>query len=157
MSEYYQKAIAIAVSLLTVVLLLVPIRHNWSAKPIDDFPLSYYPMFTAKRDATTVVHHAVGVTETGKQINIPGHYAGKGGMNAVRRQMRKMYRDQRADALAKLVAARLTGSRFAEKHQIVRVEIVKSKYEITPYFDGQTEPTSRKIAAAVNLEERAPQ
>lgn len=155
LAENKGRWIAIAASVITMVVILFPVRHNWTENPRDGFPLSYYPMFTAKRGAKTVLHHAVGVTKDGQRINIPGGYAGAGGMNAVRRQMRAMYRNGRAEQLAERVAERLQGSRFAKEHSIVSVEVVKSEYAIQSYFEGRHDPQERQVAATVNLTQGA--
>ncbi len=152
--EIVERRSAITFSIVTVALLLFPIRHNWLAQPKDGFPLSYYPMFTSTRGEITTLHHVVGITHNGESVNVPGKYAGPGGMNTVRRQMRKMYHGGQAAELAKRVAERLNGSSFTERHKVVRVEVVKSNYTIKRYFDGETGPVSREVAASVKLAKR---
>jgi hypothetical protein len=154
-SEAVQRCGAMTVSVATLALLMSPIRQNWSEQPTDGFPLSYYPMFTSQRGETTTIHHAVGITSEGGSVNIPGRYAGPGGMNTVRVQMRRMCFDGRAAKLAKRVAERFSGSSFAEQHKIQRVDIVQDEYAIERYFDGETEPVSREVAASARLARRS--
>ena len=49
------KAMAAAASLLLLGAVMAPVRQNWRRGGRDGFPLSYYPMFSAKRRATASV------------------------------------------------------------------------------------------------------
>ncbi len=51
-TESRDKAMVLAGGVALLGSVLVPIRQNWRAKPRDGFPLSYYPMFSAKRSGT---------------------------------------------------------------------------------------------------------
>ena len=142
-------------SFILLAVLLAPILQNGAAAPVDDFPLSYYPMFTKPRGPTTRVHHAVAVMSTGLSVNIPGRYAGPGGMNTQRRQMRKAVRKGKADKLAAQVAAALRNSRLEHELRPVRIDIVISTYDISEYFHGRTEPVERVVKASVPMRARA--
>ena len=141
------RAIATVVSLLVIAVVYWPIHQNWSDSPVDDFPLSYYPMFTSQRSNTITLYHAVGRTEDGDTVDLPGKLAGAGGMNTVRRQMRKMCRDGRADELAARVAERLADSRLANQHKIMAVEVVKSRYALESCIAESDDPVSREVLA----------
>ena len=67
-------AASLSLALLSAV--LAPIRRNWSARPRDGFPFSHYPMFSARRRATTTVHYLAGVTAGGERIRLPYRFAG---------------------------------------------------------------------------------
>ena len=141
------RAIATIVSLVVVAVVYWPVHQNWSDSPGDDFPLSYYPMFTSQRSSTTTIYHAVGRTEDGDTVDLPGKLAGAGGMNTVRRQMRKMCQDGRSDELAARVADRLAGLRFANQHKIMAVEVVKSRYALESCIAESVDPVSREVLA----------
>lgn len=149
--EPIQKAAAIVISAIVIAALLFPVRQNWVEDPEDGFPLSYYPMFTNLRGETTVVHHAMGVTTEGQHIYIPAGYAGAGGMNTNRRQIRKMVREGRADELAEIVAQRLASSRRERDANVTRVDIVESIFNIDAFFRGQTAPVSRVVHASLDF------
>ena len=54
------KRVAFLSSLAMIGAVLGPIQQNWRAQPHDSFPLSYYPMFSAKRQAIETFHYLVG-------------------------------------------------------------------------------------------------
>ena len=116
---------------------LYPIRQNWSRSgKVDGFPLSYYPMFSAKRKSTFKVAHGVGIHADDSRHNLPGSALGTGGLNQVRRQLRRVVREERVEAFAKTVAARI--STWPELEDVVRVEIVDGEYDIDASFLGHT-------------------
>jgi len=53
------------VLLSATVLLLAPVRHHWSRRPVDSFPLSYYPMFSSPRGRSAAVVHPWACARTG--------------------------------------------------------------------------------------------
>lgn len=141
------RAIATIVSLVVVAIVYWPVHQNWSDSPVDDFPLSYYPMFTSQRSSKMTIYHAVGRTQDGDTVNLPGKLAGAGGLNTVRKQMRKMCQNGRADELAAKVAERLAGSRLASQHKIMAVEVVKSRYALESCIAESVDPVSREVLA----------
>ena len=151
----HHRRVAGGVSLALVAVLLWPVGQNWADMPEDGFPLSHYPMFTAQRAETTIVFHAVAVDAAGRQFNLPGYYAGPGGMNTVRRQMRKMALQGRAQELADRVAARLQRSRAAARVGAVRVEVVESAYHIRRYFTDVRRPVTRTTHASASVDRGA--
>ena len=146
------RKLAGGASLALVVALLWPVGQNWADVPEDGFPLSYYPMFTKPREPTTVIHHVVAVDASGTQVNLPGYYAGPGGMNTTRRQMRKMVFEGRAQELAERVARRLQRNGRAARMGVVRVEVVESTYDIKRFFAGARHPVARITHARANIE-----
>lgn len=150
------RKIAGWISAALMAVLLWPVTQNWAARPEDGFPLSYYPMFTKQRGATTVIHHAVAIDADGKQIDLPSYYAGGGGMNTTRRQMRKMVRQGRGDELAKRIAERLEQRGTADRIGAVRVDVVESTYDIQAFFAGSKAPVSRTTHGSAAIREGAP-
>src|SRR5262249_2395394 len=106
-------------SLGLVVAVLSPIRENWRAQPHDSFPLSYFPMFSARRKATETFYYLVGRDKQGARYLIPFLYAGSAGLNQTRRQIDRIVREQRASQLAETVAERLTHEAEAPWSRIV--------------------------------------
>src|ERR1043166_9679795 len=105
--SYRGKLVATCFSLGLVGAVLWPVQENWRAEPHDSFPLSYYPMFSAKRQAIETFYYMVGRDAEGKRYLIPHSMAGHGGLNAVRRQIAKICREGRGEELACTVAKRL--------------------------------------------------
>ena len=111
-------------SLALIGAVLWPIQQNWREKPRDNFPLSYYPMFSAKRKAIESFYYLAGHDEHGTRHLIPYKFAGAGGLNSTRRQIGRIVREGRADELARSVARRLARQEKAPWSQIVTVAVV---------------------------------
>jgi hypothetical protein len=96
---------------------------------VDGFPLSWYPMFSAKRNRQMAVTHAVGVTVDGGRLTLPTGALGTGGLNQVRRQMHRVaVREARPDAYVGDLAARVVDSPACT--DIIRVEVVRTLFDL---------------------------
>ena len=136
------------VSILTIGAVLWPVVRNWRESPEDDFPLSHYPMFSAKRPEKVRVTHLVGVDGDGRRYLVPYKYAGGGGMNQVRRQINRLVREGKADALCQTVAARISLEEEGRFTEVVNVQVITGKYRLSDYFSGNKEPLSEDIRAS---------
>jgi len=146
------KPLATMFSILILAALLWPVQENFERKPEDDFPLSYYPMFSHKRKATYSMPYVVGYDSLQNRYFIPYKYAGTGGFNQVRRQMRQMVRENRHEELIVRVAERLEDRKRAPFDKLERIELVKGKYHFEDFFlHDQREPISEKILSTRNL------
>ena len=146
------KLRAALMSLMLVGAVLWPIQENWREKPRDNFPLSYYPMFSAKRKAIESFNYLAGHDQHGTRYLIPYKFAGAGGLNSTRRQIGKIVREGRADELAQSVARRLARQEKAPWSQIVTVAVVTGNYVVDDYFHGRKEPVSEKLRATCPVE-----
>ncbi len=72
-------------SLVLLGVVVAPVRQHWRTTPGDGFPLSSYPMFTAKRRAAGTVTYLIGFDRLGRRMLLPSSVAGPGGLNQVRR------------------------------------------------------------------------
>lgn len=113
---------------------LAPIRQNWRAEKRDGFPLSYYPMFTARRPARSTVFHFRGIDGGGGLVTVPYTYAGTGGLNQVRRQIRRMALAGRADELCARTASSV--ATHGRLHTVRRVQLVRAAYRLDDWFLG---------------------
>jgi hypothetical protein len=96
---------------------------------VDGFPLSWYPMFSAKRRRRMGVTHAVGITSDGSRLSLPFNALGPGGVNQVRRQLyRVAVREARPDAYADALADRVAHSR--DWANVIRVEVVRTEFDL---------------------------
>ena len=111
----------------------------------DSFPFSHYPMFSARRKEHYWVTHLLGITADGQQRPLHYSYAGTGGLNAVRRQLRRRVNDGEGKRLARRAARRIASREHAEDRDIVEVHVVKGRYLIEPFMRGagEEEFTSR--------------
>ena len=140
------KAIAAIFSIVVLLLVLSPVVENWRKTPKDNFPLSYYPMFSKKREATYTLRYVVGYDEQEQRYHIPYHYIGNGGFNQVRRQIIKQCKNGKAKKLAKKVARRLAKSKDPLYQTLERIEVVKGTYNFEIYFEiGDKTPLKEKV------------
>src|SRR5262245_51676966 len=122
-----RKLLTLCFSLAMIGAVLLPIRENFNRRPEDNFPLSYYPMFSTKRTPIETFYYVVGFDADGKRHFIRHTVIGDGGGNQVRRQLRKIVNAGRAPELAQQVAARVaqrTGRRYRD---IVSLSVCKGK------------------------------
>src|SRR5688572_19095719 len=101
------KLTAAYMSLAMVGAVLWPIQENWRDDPRDDFPLSYYPMFSTKRKPVETFYYVLARDADGKRYHVPSKWIGDGGGNQVRRQLRRIINAGGATDLAQKVAERL--------------------------------------------------
>ncbi len=146
------KRVAFLCSLAMIGAVLWPVQQNWRAQPRDNFPLSYYPMFSAKREAIETFHYLVGRDADGKRYLIPHTFFGSGGLNAVRRQINKLIREGRAEEIVRRVSKRLAARERGDWAKIISVAVVTGRYSVDDYFHGKKEPVSEKIRASGPVE-----
>ena len=146
------KRLAALASVAMIGAVLWPSQENWRKNPHDSFPLSYYPMFSAKRRPIETFNYLVGHDAKGKRYLIQHSFAGHGGLNAVRRQINKKVREDRADDVARMVTKRLAEREDGKWSKIVKVDVVTGRYAVDDYFHGKKEPVSEKIKASRPVE-----
>lgn len=136
---------------LTLLVLLSPAAENWKSKPTDSFPLSYFPMFSAKRSETYSARTIYGVDSSGERIVLPYRFAGSGGFNSVRRQLGVRVREKRAGELCAQVAARVGRSKRREHERIREVRIARETHNVDAFFAGERTPLSEKVYAVCEV------
>jgi hypothetical protein len=149
------KRIAALMSLVMIGAILWPIRQNWRESPTDDFPLSYYPMFSTKREAIEDFYYLLGRDAAGKRYYVPYYWIGSGGGNQVRRQIRKIMSEGHAPELAQTVAKRLARRNDSPWAQVVSVSVVRGKFSVDDFFHGKKAPVSEKIGGLAQVERKA--
>ncbi len=149
------KQLALTFSAVVLLSVIWPVHQNWKDDPKDDFPLSYYPMFSHKRKATHSMPYFVGYDATGERHLVPFKYVGTGGFNQVRRQINRKARNGNVQELTEKVAQRLARCKTAPLNTLVRVEMVRGKYHLENYFltDGKS-PIEEKVYHSENIERK---
>lgn len=142
------KRWAAGLTLLTVAALLRPLAEHWAASPRDSFPLSNYPMFSAKRRDRARVSYLVGLDAAGERRLLPYRCAGSGGLNQVRRQINRAVREGWAENLCEIVAASPRLRADGPLADIVEVRVVTGEYRIAEYFAGDKAPLRETVLAA---------
>ena len=149
LSRYF----AAAFSLLMALAVLSPVVQNWRDDPDDGFPLSYYPMFTKVRGETTRITFGEIVSSSGDVSPVRYSHMGRGGLNQVRRQIKRLVRRGQADELCGVIASRLSQrDRYSDA---VTFRLVTGEFHIHDYMKGSTDPVSREIRASCSLEGRS--
>jgi hypothetical protein len=145
------KRLAGAFSVILLVVVASPIVENWKSPSHDDFPLSFYPMFSEERSDTQQVNYLVGLDSRGQRFLIPYQYAGPGGMNQVRRQINKLVERGDAVKLCQTVATRVAraGSRLPE---LRTVEVTTGTFRHSEYFTGRQAPLAERVGARCSVE-----
>ena len=124
-----------------------PVGQNWVDDPRDDFPLSYYPMFSKYRPPDVKLSHIVGLDAQGRRRTIHYKYAGPGGMNQIRKQIRKAVAHGRADSLCHSIAARLARTSKRRYADLTTVQIVTGNYLIDDFAHGKSDPIWLRVDA----------
>ncbi|MDQ3664995.1 MAG: hypothetical protein M3410_00115 [Acidobacteriota bacterium] len=148
------KIFVITFSVLMILAVLSPIVENFRARPTDGFPLSHYPMFSARRDETATVYHLAGFDETGNRQLIRYSYAGTGGLNQVRRQIRRRVQRDEAQKLCEQVAARIVRRDRKQLAQVTSVQVMEGTYNLNDYFNGKQTPVEEKVHAVCRVERK---
>ncbi|MEL7119059.1 MAG: hypothetical protein AAFO07_06450 [Bacteroidota bacterium] len=147
------KLIAIICTLLLLGAILAPITENWKAKPKDDFPLSYYPMFSHKRGETYSLRYIVGYDANGERYKIPYKIIGTGGFNQVRRQINKWSKRGEGQVLLTQVADRIVNYEKKPYSDLVRLQLVKGTYHFDTYFlTDDKSPIKEKIISEKKID-----
>ena len=141
-----RKWIATTISITLMVAVLAPVAENWKARPSDDFPLSYYPMFSFEKSDRQRVTYLIAHDSGGGRHLLPYQFAGRGGMNQVRRQMNKLVDRGQASRLCRSVASRVTRSGDLPK-DLVNIQVVTGTFLMTDFFAGNRVPVSESVRA----------
>lgn len=154
MTDRLRQRSAAWISAVAIATVLWPIADNLRADPVDGFPLTHYPMFTADRGRTMTVTYLVGVDDEGAKRPLTYRLAGTGGLNQVRKQIRRLVLDDRADELCQQVASRVARRTGASYRRLRAVNVVSGRYDFRSYFRGDTEPEREEVHAACAVPER---
>jgi hypothetical protein len=143
-------ALLIVLTLLTV---LAPITQNFKRRPTDSFPLSYYPMFSAKRSAHFSGQTLIGIDAAGNRHRLRHTFAGTGGFNQVRRQIAAAVKEDRALETCTTVAKRVARSKRYTGPRLASVEVITATHHIDSFFAGDQTPVAEKLHAACPVPE----
>jgi hypothetical protein len=135
-------------SVLVVLVVLSPILQNWHPEATDNFPLSYYPMFSYERPELERLNYLVGLDSDGRRFGIPYTQAGSGGMNQVRRQINTRVSRNQSDVLCRSVSQRIARSRLAYYAGIQTVQVVTGDYDLNEFFTSSRSPRSEQVRAS---------
>lgn len=132
-----KKILISIISFVFVLVVLSPITQNWKQKPKDDFPLSYYPMFSFKRDNYLYIAYLKGIDEEGKHYKVPYDYVIKGaGFNRSRKQISKTLINNKAMELCKQTLRNLNTVDKEPYNKITEVIVLSGQVHIDKYMKG---------------------
>ena len=147
-----QKGLAGLFGFLLMGATVAPVEQNWRPHPNDNFPFSYYPMFSEKRGEIYAVSYMVGLDGQGNRYLISHRLAGSGGLNQTRRQINKLIREDNADVLCQAVARSVARERASPYSKIVIVRIVTGRFKFADYFGGNKAPLKERAHASCQVE-----
>jgi hypothetical protein len=133
---------------------LWPLRQNWCESPRDSYPFSYFPMFSAKRRKRVRERYFVGLDPSGGRRLIPYTYFAGGGLNMVRRQLRRLVIAGRAEDVGRRVAENLAREQDGPFADVVTVQVIAGEYRLADYFTGNKEPLSERVHATCEVERK---
>ncbi len=135
----------------------------------DSFPLSTFPMFSAKVPEKPRINHVIATGPEGLEVRVPYWLWTTGGMNTARAQLNQAVRKKDK---ARLTAFCQKAARAIEKRRAraaargqkdrfdgaTRVRIVRSRYHLERYFrDGQREPVGRRRIRQCKINDPEPE
>jgi hypothetical protein len=142
---------ALALTVLVLAVVLGPVWYNWAQKPKDSFPLSYYPMFSHVRNGKANMTYLVGVDKDNRRSYLSYKMAGTGGMNQVRKVIRKRAETQPAE-LCYQVAQKV--AKTPEYANIASIKIVKSEFELATFFMGNDTPSNTEVLCTCDVKKQ---
>ncbi|MEJ7637951.1 MAG: hypothetical protein WKF75_08220 [Singulisphaera sp.] len=114
-------------------------------------------MFTARRGEVEEVVYMKGLDVRGEGRPLSYKLAGAGGLNQTRRQIRRIVRDGRADALCRAVAEKVARGGKKSLADVAEVQVVTGKYHLTSYFSGGSKaPVLEVVHASARVERGRP-
>jgi len=122
---------------------------------MDNFPLSYFPMFSYERSGLERLSYLVGLDIQNNRIPIRYTFAGTGGMNQVRRQINAYVNRNQGDQLCQLVSRGIAERRAGSMSRILSVHVVTGRYDLSQYYSGNKRPVSEQIEASCPVVRRA--
>ncbi|RLB54819.1 MAG: hypothetical protein DRJ42_08020 [Deltaproteobacteria bacterium] len=117
--------------------------------PVDSFPLSNYPMFSAGRpDPMLTLPHALGVHEDGERTPLSPMIASDNwevlqSMMIINTAINGGAHTQEPFCAA--IAGRVAESNDDDLADVVAVELATSTFDTVAYFDGDTAPRNRQV------------
>ena len=130
------KSGAVIFSFLIAGAVLWPVKENFRKKPADNFPLSYYPMFSFKRGADYTLNYIVGYDGFNKRYYIPYRYYGSGGLNQARRQLNKKVKKNDTGEILKKAVTRIKRKDEPLYTLLKRLELARGTFDFDAYFIG---------------------
>jgi hypothetical protein len=116
---------------------------------VDGFPLSYYPMFSIRREQYGHVPYVVGVRLDGSRYRLPAQVLGPGGVNQVRKQLSRAIKRGRVEQHAQRLAQRI--AELAEHTDVTRVEIVRGRFDFDAYMLSGADAVAETVLGAADV------
>ncbi len=153
-----QKAWATFLTVVLCVAVLLPVHEDFRGIRGDEFPFSWYPMFSRPRPDPEWSHYVVGNTPSGERVLIPSWYYVKGSMNQARRQLDHLVRTPRtAMETCERAAKRVAKSRRDKMDQLDSLRVVRGYFHMEEYFSkGNKDPVREITFARCKVERNIP-
>jgi len=133
-----EKIIIASISIFCMLVIASPIIENWKDEPIDDFPLSYYPLFLKNRGEETIVTYLYGGDKDKNYYTIPNYYVIPGsGFNDARKQISRIIMYNQSLELCESTAKVLRIIEEEPFNKITHLGVVSSRVNITEFMNSE--------------------
>jgi hypothetical protein len=138
-----------------VVLLVVasPVIQNWLPVQQDNFPLSYFPMFTESFDELQTEYYLVGLDAEGRRYPVHfSHIAPGGRLVRIRREtVRPMARRGQSAQLCQSASRRIAERNPRALRSAVRLQVMSGTFSLPEYLRGNKEPKAEQVLATCSI------
>jgi hypothetical protein len=141
------KPVAAVLMLGLTVAVFLPVHPAFRGQYGDEFPFSWYPMFSRPRPELEPVHYMIGLTAEGEKIILHSRYYVKGGMNQARRQIDRLSK-KRSTALETCERAARRIRRETKFRDLIELRVVRGFYDMRKYFELRQRDPEREIIIA---------
>lgn len=146
-----KKSVAAALMAGLVISVLLPVHEDFRGEHGDEFPFSWYPMFSRPRPKLEPVHYVIGLTSDGSRRIIHSRLYVRGGMNQARRQLDRLVRKRKTARATCEKAAESIATRRAFD-AVVEVRVVRGFYDMEKYFSKRDKlPEKENVIATCRV------
>lgn len=147
------KITAVIFSIVITSAVIWPVIENFKKKPKDDFPLSYYPMFTEERKPVQLINYFIGYDSMNNRYSIPYKFVGTGGFNQVRKHINDKVRKRDYEKITRKTAERVARSKEFPYKNLTTIQLARGAYHFDNYFrTGNKIPIREKILLTQKIE-----
>ena len=138
-----KKTVAAAILVGLVISVLLPVNEQFRGSHGDEFPFSWYPMFSRPRPKLEPVHYVLGLSKDGTRHIIHSRYYVRGGMNQARRQLDRLAKKRKtARATCEKAAANVARRRSFD--DLTELRVVRGYYDMEKYFSHRIKLPERE-------------
>jgi hypothetical protein len=150
------KLWATLLSVIVLAIMLSSVVQNWRERPLDSFPNSYFPMFSAARSDLHAEHYVTGWDAAGNRWAIHfSNIAPGGNLVRIRREtVATMVRRGQAAQLCRDVSRRIVDRNPRALRSVTSLDVVTGTFSLSEYLRGNKAPVAEKVHATCRIDRR---